>query len=311
MKIDRLAAIITIFIFITGVASIPHFIALYKDSTSVLSFRTSSGSLNKVDPATAQFFNPATGKPQVWYYKYPEGHFEFYDKPGYHLVTGDPLKPVTKNIYFEWQKIEKAKIDNSQVKTDADPIQNPANLQRKETSIEEGEHRDASDISVLPDWLNKLRIGSVMPGFAVAGVRLNDDERTVIDILGQPTSLHPIEVKNRNDSGTHIHSYALQYRYEGVFLGIYTSPDTHKVYSIRLFDEDFNRRGLIPKLWQGITIGSSVEDLLRAYGNPQKMDRHFTCPATLGKRDAESFYYSGIAFCVCNANNLIYWIDIP
>jgi hypothetical protein len=65
------------------------------------------GDFRPVDPTNVQFFNPITGEPQVWYYQYPDGSLEFYDTPGYHPITGEPLKPATKQIYFEWQ--EKAK----------------------------------------------------------------------------------------------------------------------------------------------------------------------------------------------------------
>jgi len=65
------------------------------------------GDFRPIDPEKAQFFNPITGEPQIWYYQYPDGSLEFYDKPGYHPITGDALKPATKQIYFEWR--EKAK----------------------------------------------------------------------------------------------------------------------------------------------------------------------------------------------------------
>ncbi|MEM3112745.1 MAG: hypothetical protein QXY90_06870 [Candidatus Anstonellales archaeon] len=67
------------------------------------------GDFRPVDPTNVQFFNPITGEPQVWYYQYPDGTHEFYDKPGYHPITGDPLKPVTKQIYFEWREKAKTK----------------------------------------------------------------------------------------------------------------------------------------------------------------------------------------------------------
>ncbi len=67
------------------------------------------GEFRPIDPKNVQFFNPITGEPQVWHYQYPDGSFEFYDKPGYHPITGEQLKPATKQIYFEWQEKEKAK----------------------------------------------------------------------------------------------------------------------------------------------------------------------------------------------------------
>jgi hypothetical protein len=66
------------------------------------------GDFKPIDPSSAQFFNPITGETQVWFYKYPDRSYEFYDKPGYHPITGDSLKPVTKQIYFEWKDKEKA-----------------------------------------------------------------------------------------------------------------------------------------------------------------------------------------------------------
>ncbi len=73
------------------------------------------GDFRVVDPANVSWFNPITGDPQIWYYQYPDGSYEFYDKPGYHPITGDPLKPATKQIYFEWK--EKAKTKPTSVKS--------------------------------------------------------------------------------------------------------------------------------------------------------------------------------------------------
>ena len=73
------------------------------------------GEFKTVDPSNVSWFNPITGDPQIWYYQYPDGSFEFYDKPGYHPITGDPLKPATKQIYFDWK--EKAKTKPLSVKS--------------------------------------------------------------------------------------------------------------------------------------------------------------------------------------------------
>ncbi len=68
------------------------------------------GEFTPIDPNRATFFNPITGEPQVWYYQYPDGTFEFYDKPGYHPITGTPLQPVTQQVYFEWRKRQKVRL---------------------------------------------------------------------------------------------------------------------------------------------------------------------------------------------------------
>lgn len=88
------------------------------------------GDFRPIDPKNVQFFNPITGEPQVWYYQYPDGRLEFYDKPGYHPITGEPLKAITKQIYFEWT--EKAKPKAHLGKTPEDK-----NIDQKERRLNE------------------------------------------------------------------------------------------------------------------------------------------------------------------------------
>lgn len=66
------------------------------------------GEFKPVDPATVAWFNPITGQAQLWHYRYPDGQLEFYDKPGYHPFTNEPLKEVTRELYLEWR--EKTKV---------------------------------------------------------------------------------------------------------------------------------------------------------------------------------------------------------
>lgn len=75
------------------------------------------GEFKPIDPATASLFNPITGEAQVWFYRYPDGKLEFYDKPGFHPTTGETLQPVTKEIYFSW------KIDQEEVKRQAEAVE--------------------------------------------------------------------------------------------------------------------------------------------------------------------------------------------
>jgi len=78
---------------------------------------------NPVDPEKAIWFNPTTGDPQIWYYQSAGGIFEFFNKPGYHPLTGETLKPVNKQIHLEWLEKRKkgelrygGRIDNSELK---------------------------------------------------------------------------------------------------------------------------------------------------------------------------------------------------
>lgn len=61
------------------------------------------GSLEKVDPTNMVWFNPYDGQPMLWYYRFPDGQLEFFNRPGRHPLTGDPLSPVTKELFLSWR----------------------------------------------------------------------------------------------------------------------------------------------------------------------------------------------------------------
>lgn len=58
-----------------------------------------AGVPNEVQPTERmQCFDGATGKPLVWFYQDRNGRVVFYDKPGYHPVTRERLRPVTGEV---------------------------------------------------------------------------------------------------------------------------------------------------------------------------------------------------------------------
>jgi hypothetical protein len=57
-----------------------------------------------VDPNTYPPFDAATGKPQVWYWRDPNGNYEFFDNQGFHPTTGDELKIVNKGVINAWKQ---------------------------------------------------------------------------------------------------------------------------------------------------------------------------------------------------------------
>lgn len=69
----------------------------------------------KIDPATFVFFDQITGEPRAWYWRSPDGPYEFYDGPGYHPRTGDALIVLTKDLVLRFQKEA-----NDQAKRQAD-----------------------------------------------------------------------------------------------------------------------------------------------------------------------------------------------
>ncbi|HEV2522807.1 MAG TPA: hypothetical protein VGT24_10545 [Candidatus Acidoferrales bacterium] len=64
------------------------------------------------------FFDPITGKPRVWYYKSPDGSYEFYDRFGKHPGTGDDLRPIDQQTRMELirlQDLHAAQVEQRQV----------------------------------------------------------------------------------------------------------------------------------------------------------------------------------------------------
>jgi hypothetical protein len=60
----------------------------------------------RINPETYAFFDPITGKPRVWYRRSENGDFEFYDRPGFHPLTGEPLTVVTRDLIDTWRRYQ-------------------------------------------------------------------------------------------------------------------------------------------------------------------------------------------------------------
>ena len=50
---------------------------------------------------TLEFFNTVTGEPQYWYYLTATGEYQVYNNPGFHYLTGDSLRVVTREVATE------------------------------------------------------------------------------------------------------------------------------------------------------------------------------------------------------------------
>ncbi len=71
----------------------------------------------KVDPKTFIFFDQITGEPRAWYWRGSDGQYEFYDGPGFHPATGDPLAVLTKDLVV---KLQKEAADQAKKQADAE-----------------------------------------------------------------------------------------------------------------------------------------------------------------------------------------------
>ena len=80
----------------------------------------------KVDAKNFVFFDQISGEPRAWYWRGPDGQYEFYDGPGFHPGTGDPLAVLTKDLVLKFQKEtadqakKRADVDAAAKKNEAD-----------------------------------------------------------------------------------------------------------------------------------------------------------------------------------------------
>ncbi|MCB1544800.1 MAG: hypothetical protein H6872_02955 [Methylobacteriaceae bacterium] len=66
-----------------------------------------------VDPDKFPFFDPATGAARVWYWRSPEGRYEFFDNQGFHPRTGEPLSVITRDAISAWRKETQLQIQRA------------------------------------------------------------------------------------------------------------------------------------------------------------------------------------------------------
>ena len=105
------------------------------------------GDLKVIDPDAASLFNPINGEPLVWYLRRPNGTFEFYDKPGFHPLTGKELKPATLQVIASWEMFKNKqnellqKRNLEQEKLEAQRQAEEAERQKKVAEVKKREER--------------------------------------------------------------------------------------------------------------------------------------------------------------------------
>jgi len=53
------------------------------------------------DPLHYTFFDPRNSLPRVWYYRWPNGDIDFFDRPGFHPQMEEALRPVDRELVKE------------------------------------------------------------------------------------------------------------------------------------------------------------------------------------------------------------------
>lgn len=69
--------------------------------------RWERGTIKRIEPKEDQFFDPITGDALLWYAKANTGEYEFFDGPGFHPNTREPLREVSPQVFEDWSKIQR------------------------------------------------------------------------------------------------------------------------------------------------------------------------------------------------------------
>lgn len=161
-----------------------------------------------------------------------------------------------------------------------------------------------------PLWLTHLSHAPIVPGRSIADIEIGHNEQEVVRVLGQPPGGAIQVIGDDNEIflddrlGAVVH-YALQYRYKGIFLGIYTDRDTRRVKRMRLTCSRVDDCQSLPS-FHGVSLGVPREFLIRELGLPMTSETHGGCS---GNRSL-SYVYEGIVFYVCLSDNLVYMLDV-
>jgi len=70
------------------------------------------------DPDKFGFFDPLTGNAKVWFWVSETGEYEFYNGPGFHPKSGDPLKLIDRDAIATWKKAVQAAADRQKREED-------------------------------------------------------------------------------------------------------------------------------------------------------------------------------------------------
>jgi len=120
-----------------------------------------AGEFVPVNPTAARWFNPLTGAAELWYGR-QDAALEFYNKPGFHPLTGVRLLPVTADVFAEWRRGEQAKREREELQRRAEAEERQREEARSAAVIEEKCRKRTSEGGVP-----QSRVRMVSPAWAM------------------------------------------------------------------------------------------------------------------------------------------------
>ena len=94
----------------------------------------------RVDLGKYPPFDPLNGKPRVWYWRGETADYEFYDNPGFHRPTGEPLTIITKEViakYIQETEVLQKKREEERLKREREGRERTERMEREKKALAE------------------------------------------------------------------------------------------------------------------------------------------------------------------------------
>lgn len=105
------------------------------------------------------YFNVKTGEPIKYYSQSADGSYKFYDEPGYDPITGDPLRPVTKDVVIKSRQGSSTSHSNPRPTPSYHPSDpSPPSQQRQSvTPVVQQESQNVSNYNPDPPVIERVQ----------------------------------------------------------------------------------------------------------------------------------------------------------
>lgn len=155
------------------------------------------------------FFDPVNGKPRVWYYQKKDGQIDLFDRPGFHPIYQEELKPVNRFVIDKIQEQQKLqKSDNTQNKLVETSQLDPA-FKLEATAVASKTGTSNGPFDELPGRAGRASPAELLPKLPTA---IGASDVNLLEVAPEkPTRLDPAEQTGRQEQSTlvRIHSINL------------------------------------------------------------------------------------------------------